>query len=201
MYLFADKFAPKDKAMTAGIEVPCKDFKVQRKPLAGLVFAAAFFGLREQGLLGLEVVQKKILFVKTAQVVAKRLRDEARSGLEGAVMALVDSQGDRVKSIVYKWFGRDTFDPWHRVVSASAEEAVERGFIKAVDTERGKVAGLVLGKTRLEPDCSAISGLESAANDFVTKWQSFQSSEPDLYKELLEECSTGIGSRLETRND
>lgn len=201
MYLFADKFAPKDKAMTAGIEVPCKDLKVQRKPLAGMMFAAAFSGLREHGLLSLEVVQKKILLVKTRQVVAKRLMDEARLGLEGAVMAGVGPQGDRVKTIVYKWFDRDSFDPWHHVISTSAEEALEQGFMKAVDAERGKVAGFILGKTRIEPDCSAITRLEGVANDFVTKWQNFQSSEPELYKELLEECSSGISSRLETRKD
>ena len=201
LYLFADKVAPKDKKLTAGIAVPCKDLKVQRKPLAGLLFAAAFYGLREQGLVSLEVVHKKVVFVKTKHVFARKLRDEVRSGLEGAVLAGIGAEGEKAKTVVHRWFGSDSYDPWHFVILAAAEEAVELGVIKAVEAERGKVARLVLGKTHLEPDCSAIAGLEAAANEFVGKWQNFQTSEPELYKELVDECSAAISSRLETDDD
>jgi hypothetical protein len=81
LYLFADRVAPKDKALTVGVEVPCKDFKVQKKPLAASMFGAAFFGLRDRGLMSLELVQKKVLLVKTRKVVAKRLGDESGQGL------------------------------------------------------------------------------------------------------------------------
>jgi hypothetical protein len=116
-------------------------------------------------------------------------------------MGQVSPEGDRVKSIIYRWFDEDRSDPWDDVIQLAADEAVALGIIESLDAERGKVAGFILGKTRLEPDCDAIAGLESAASEFIAKWQNFQTSEPELYKELNEECASGISSRKEQSDD
>ena len=200
MYLFGDQVAPPDKALTVGVQVPCKELKVQRKPLTASMFAAAFFNLREQGVVGLEVVQKKVLFVKTTKVIVSRLQSGDRPGLEGAVVQNT-AGGESVKDIIRSWYRRDVTDPWRLVIDEAVSEAVAQGYFEGTDAGRGKIAGAVLGNTNMTPVCEKIAPLEGEFDKFLSGWNAFQTSEPDLYRELVDDSAGAIASRVESTDD
>lgn len=204
LYLFGDQVAPKDKALTEGVEVPCRGSKVQKRPLAAAMFAAAFFALREQGIVTLEVQQKKVLFVKTKKVVVTRTGADAggRPGLEGAVLAGLGNEASAtVSDIIRKWFGEDVVSPWSDVIGVAVEEAMEAGCFEAVEVERGRVARKLLGSTKVQPNCDRIAGLAGAFDAFLARWQEFEAGEGDLYRELLDDCAGAIKSRVEASDD
>jgi hypothetical protein len=204
LYLFGDQVAPKDKALTEGVEVPCRGVKVQKRPLAAAMFAAAFLGLREQGLVTFEVQQKKVLFVKTKKVVVTRTGTAAggRPGLEGAVLAGLGSDASAtVSEIIRKWFGEDVYSPWSDVIGVAVEEAMGAGCFEAVEVERGRMARKLLGSTKTQPDCERIAKFAVAFDAFHARWKAFESREADLSRELLDDCAGAIKSRVESSDD
>lgn len=202
LYLYADRLMPKDKALTQGFEVPCRDTKVQMNPLAEHLLALSFWYLREQGLISLEIVRGKVLFVKTTKVVVRRTGTGTRPGLEGALLNHVgQDSGTKISDVIYRWYGSDSSNPHWDVVNAVTQEALAGGYLRTVDVDRGAVGGFLLGKTKLEPVCESIVPLEGAFNDVASRWQNFQTTEAELQKELLDACRDGIKSRRESDSD
>lgn len=199
-YLFADRIAPKDKAMTQGAKVPCTEVKVQKKALAQTMFAVAFMRLRDQGQITLDIEEKGFLFFKWKKTKLRRTGSEGRPGLEGAVMETA-SEEDGVRQVVWRWFGQDMRDPWRHVINQAIAEAGAMGYLKEVDAQRGKVAGFLLGKTDFQPDCDRIASLEGQFEEFAARWREFQQAEPQVYDEVMTECSKAIASRLESDDD
>ncbi|HVE75891.1 MAG TPA: hypothetical protein VND22_03880 [Actinomycetota bacterium] len=196
LYLFADRFIPPDKALTVGIEVPCKNIKVQRKPLTAEMFAVAFHSLREAGVITMELTTKKVLFVKTTRVGVTLVKQESRPGLEGAIVANAGGE-DHVKGIIRAWYGQDVDDPWSMVIKEGVDEAIGAGLMGHVDAERGAVGSLLMGKTRVEPKCEQIATLQPEFDLWAGRWDLFKGNEAQLYKELVGECGNAIQSRLE----
>ena len=201
-YLFADRVAPKDKVTTEGLEVPCRGVKVQKKALVATAFAAAFVHLRDQGLIGLELQQKKVLFVKTRKVVVTRVGEATRPGLEGAVLeGLGPKATATVDEVIRRWFGGDEFSPFDHVLDAIAAEALDAGCFEHPETEGGGRVRKLLARSVTVPVCERIAALEPDFQTFHSRWSVFQSSEPDLHDELIEECEKAIDDREEDPDD
>lgn len=56
-YLYAHRLIPKDSIPIWGTRVPCTDIRVRTDGLAILLFATAFWNLRQQGLIDMAVLQ------------------------------------------------------------------------------------------------------------------------------------------------
>jgi len=200
LYMFADRFIPLDKALTVGVQVPCKDIKVQRKPLTAEMFAVAFHALREAGVVSLEISTKKVLFIKTTRVDVKLLKQEPRPGLEEAIVANAGAE-ESAKGIVMAWYGQDVNDPWARVIKAGVDEAIGAGLMTHVDAERGGVGGFLMGKTRIEPVCEEIAKLQPEFELWAGRWELFKANEGDLYNKMIFDCGSAISARMEQDDD
>lgn len=205
MYLVADRLVPEKKFRTIGVDVPCKGVKVQLEELAGGLFAASFWSLREQGAVALERTRtRRMLLIPATRVRVARLGRPERGGLEGEILKILEDE-DHVYDLIRRWFGSDSRSPQWDVLQATMREAVDLGYIERTETDtgRGTITGFFLGKTevKFEPRCEKISTLEARFDDFASRWRAFRSSESELYEALMDQCKKAIGSRTESDND
>lgn len=200
-YPFADRFVPADRALTAGTELPCSGQKVQTKPLASTLLAVAFWGMRETGAAALEPFERKRLFMRQQRIRVNRLAPgpSGAVGIEDGLLAVVvnDRDGNAIDDLVWRWLERDSVDPHKAVVEKVVHALAGGGYYRIVDAERGRIAGAVLGKTKLAPVCERITGLAGAFEQVAAAWHAFQEREPDVHRQLRESCERGIGSRRE----
>lgn len=163
VYLFADRLVPAvtGRATQGGVKVP-------EQPLANVLFATAFWSLREQGHLYMELDKRSRVRVR----VTEREQSQRRA-LEGLIMANMPTKGGMdASSVIYSCWREDSINPWNDVLQVAAED--------------------VSGMSR---DCGKLAALAGAFDDFVRRWQRFQTSEPVLYQALLDECGGGIVAR------
>ena len=199
LYLFADRIVPRDTAWTTGVEVPCAGVKVQRRPLAALMFAAAFFSLRQQGLVELSLGTRRALFVPNQAVNVTGVAGAERPALEGAVLAhLTATTEDHVYEIIRRWFRTSAADPWHSVIEQGVQEAAALEYLVSVDAHRGRVGAWLLGETKRTGACDRIAALAGDYEEFAAHWQRFCRSERELCRPLMSECERAIRSRWDS---
>jgi hypothetical protein len=56
-YLFADRIVPKHPMLVEGTSIPCTEAKVQKGALAVRLLSSAFWSLRQQGVIEIEVAK------------------------------------------------------------------------------------------------------------------------------------------------
>ncbi len=202
MYLFGDRFAPKGNPLTQDVPVPCKETKVQMKKLATVQLAAAFWSLREQGVVSLETFQKKGFLRTSTKVRVHPLSAAQRPGLEGAMLSALSGSGeDTAHDVVYRWYESDGLNPWQIALEVAIEEAVAHGYVERASVGLGgAVMNMLSYGKNLTPRCERIVSLEGEANALVSKWETFQAVEAELYAKLLDECGDAIAARLERRD-
>lgn len=180
MYLFANELVPPVRGrFGGGVKVPCREIEVCKQSLAALLFATALWSLREQGHIRLASAEERswIPTRKRRRIRVITLVRAPSSGLEGRIMTYVSLQRtDDLFSIIGCVVAEESRDPWKDVVAAAADE----------------VSGV-------SQDCAKRATLEGALHDFAHRWQRFQTSEPVLYKALLDECGKGITARKQGR--
>lgn len=208
MYLFADRFFPPKGWRHVGVQVPCKDdVEVRLEPLAGAMVAAAFWSLRDAGLVHLELSKRKRMLVMPTTRVAARLTADPgqRPGLEGVLVdQLREGRDDHAHALVRNWFDGDVEDPHSDVIAVETEAAIELGLIHLleVDAGRGKIAAKVFGSTvqKTEPQCHLIAGLEAEAMAVHDRWQRFAAAEQPLHAALVDQCESALNSRVEVED-
>lgn len=202
MYLFGDRFAPKGNPLTQDVPVPCKEVKVQMKKLATTQFAAAFWSLREQGVVSLETFQKKGFLRTSTKVRVRPLGSAQRPILEGAVLSALSGTGeDTAHDVVYRWYESDRLNPWQMALEVAVEEAVAQGYVERASVGLGgAVMNMLSYGKNLTPRCDRIVSLEGEANALVSRWESFQTLEAELYAKLFDECGDAVVERLERRD-
>lgn len=200
LYFFADRVLP--KAML-GTKAPLGDVNVSTGNLAREVFAAAFWNLRESGLIRLDVIRQKVLFVNTTSLQVVRTGQGTRDSLEGAILRQLtgDPKRDTVKAIVMRWYGKDVPNPDSIPVAWAESEGVTKGFIDVVDAHRNVVAATFLGKTNRIPNREKIITLEPAFSQVFSRWQAFKAHEAELAKQLVHDVSSGISARRESTDN
>ena len=203
-FLFADRVAPAAGAL-GGTEAPYSGQKVATKQLAPLLFASSFWSLRQQGHIVLEQVQKKSmgLFKQDHALVRPGgvPPTEQRTGFDDVILqaAYADpAKPPTARDIVFRWFGRDTSLPFDHVVGLARHEMVQHGLGTVVDAERGAIAGLLKGRTRVEPDRDRIGAHWSHFEQVLAGWNHFLGTEAALANTLLDSCRKAISARTES---
>jgi hypothetical protein len=203
-FLFADRVVPAAGAL-GGTETPYSGQKVSTRQLAPLLFALSFWGLRQQGHVTLEKVQRKSMgmfrqdhaLVRPGAVPPA----EQRTGYDDVILRAAYAaphQPPTARDVVWRWFARDTSHPFDHVVGLARQEMVQHGLASVVDAQRGAVAGLLMGRSRLEPHREQIGRHWSSFEQALAGWNHFSSTEPDLATTLVESCRKAISSRTES---
>jgi hypothetical protein len=196
IYLFADKIV--DQVVTASwlrkcTRVPCRGAQVQTDKLACLLLASALWALREDGLIGLALVNRKKWMFDRKQVEVIRLKQADRSGLEGLLLDGLVLKSEDLDGVICRAFAESIVDPWDDVVQEAVRDAVASGYIEEV-SDPNDVAENDPGEWQrgLRSKCQEIATLENEFARFNSSWERFRSSEPDLSEHLLHRCGNAL---------
>ena len=197
IYLFGDRFAPRDNILTRGLKVPCSEINVQRKPLTELMMVAALATLVQSGHITLAIGQRGVLLLKRNALHINLARSAAQDpgGLEGPLLrALTGRQGsDFVEDVVGRVIGPANVDPWGDVVNLAERAMLTLGLYAE---EKHTVMKLITVK-RLTPDCARIAAVQPQAASAGSLLQAWQTGNPGLYQQLYADVKRGIQSRYE----
>lgn len=198
IFLFGDRFAPRDTILTQGQTVPCSETKVQKKPLTELMMVAAIATLVQNGHITLAVAQRGALLLKRNALHINIARPAAQDpgGLEGPILrALTGRQGsDFVEDVVGRVIGPANVDPWGDVVTLAERAMVPLGLYAE---EKRQVMMKLISVTHLTPDCARVAVVQpqiASAQNLLNSWQA---GNPALYQQLYDEVKRGIKSRYE----
>jgi hypothetical protein len=192
-YLFATRLLPERHRTPHGTHIPCTHEWVPTQPLAVLLFASAFWSLRNRGLIAMEVDGNSSngLIAHHQDVSVRRLASESRPGLEGAVMDHLEDEGT-LCDVVCRWSGDGSTDPWHDTVHEEVAEALEWGYLREVPNNGGVIARFLWRESELEPNCGRIRSLEAEFGHFSTEWSRFRDREAPLHDRLNAECMRSL---------
>lgn len=197
IYLFGDRFAPRDTALTAGEELPCSGIKVQKKPLTELMLVAALAWLAQNGRITLSVAKKGSLVFKHDAVFVTVARREPTSpgGLEAAILGALTNrlQDDSVEDIVGRVIAETSVDPWGDVIGTTQRSLVELGYFR----EEQQKALRVFTTLKRVPLCDRIATLGPHLPAVQALLQTWQTSNAAMYRLLHEDVKRGIKSRYE----
>ncbi len=203
-FLFAERVVPAAGAL-GGTEAPYSGQKVSTKHLAPLLFATSFWGLRQQGHVVLEKVQRKSMGMFKQDHVLVRPGHlpptEQRTGFDDVILRAAygdPHQPPTAQDVVFRWFGRSTTLPYDHVVGLARQEMVQRGLGAVVDAQRGAIGGMLKGKTRVEPDRDRIGQHWTSFEHVLAGWNHFSGAEPDLADTLVHSCTKAISARTDT---
>ena len=162
-----------ERAIT-GMRLPCAAARARSRDLRSLVLAVAFWHLRDQGLVRLEVVQERIklspIHVPGAKEVVvkvrvRRVQSRALSfpaSLEQELLEFVGAGGDQsVADVVAAWFGRRYSAPSYHVL----EVVTEYGHALGYATE-----SRFLFRRKLEWDCGKVTTLARELESLLRRW-------------------------------
>lgn len=188
VYLHADRLIPKHSHLSDGTHVPCSGHVVETEALATLLFATAFWSLRQAGLLALDVAE---IGNGHREVRLKQLGERARPGLEGAILSNLGGD-DLLSEVVLRWSASHSTDPWHDGVNEVVAEAVVAGYMRKMPPSGGVLARLFSGGTALEPDCARIGSLKDRYESFTLAWERFRLEESAVHEALRERCRRSL---------
>jgi hypothetical protein len=191
VYLHADRLIPKRPHLGNGTHIPCSDHVVETQALATLLFASAFWSLRQAGLLAIEIVDDANGRSPHTEVMLTSVGRYERPGLEGAVMA--DLEGpETLSEVVFRWSAQHSTDPWHDGVAEVVAEATAAGYLREVPSGGGLLARWLPGRSSLEPDCERIRDLGGRYESFAREWGGFEVEESALHGALVEQCRKAL---------
>lgn len=167
-YLFAHRCVPPSRFIAEGTRIPCSGVKVQTDKLANLLLVSSFWGLREQGLIGLTVDAKKKSIFDGVHVQVTQLKQGSRPGLERLMVEnLTPGDSGDIAEVICRAFEESDDNPWKDVV----EHAID-----------GDV------------DCTRVTALEPQFETLMSSWESFRSNELTLYEGLCKACAKAVRS-------
>lgn len=188
LYLFADKLAP---------AAPCKSARAEQIKLGQTLCAVAFWSLREQGVLSLQLCAARKLRAVTSIGVRVWLCSSHREvgasancapGLEAAIRDAVRAgqAGESVHAIMGA-ISKGEQNPHRLFLNRAALEATIMGLLPATHEHQFPSS---LG-------CRCVADLEARADEVVARWRAFEQNEPLLHMALLKSCAGGFKSRCE----
>jgi hypothetical protein len=143
-YLFADRIVPKHPMLVEGTSIPCTEVRVQKGALAVRLLSSAFWSLRQQGVIEIEVAESPPArrMLRRADVGVSLLKRAERPGLEGTVLASLEDR-ETVHDVICRWSELGSTDPWHDVIAEVVSEAVANGLIREVEASGGVLTKLL----------------------------------------------------------
>jgi hypothetical protein len=201
LYLFADRLLL-GADHRKGAPVPGREAHVPTVNLTRMLLASAFWSLREQSVVRLDLVQTtRLLFLKGQEVRVTPVREAPPlRGVEGSLAVLLGGpRPESVNGLVRRWFGRNRANAQGHVIHQVVREAAANGLIDSdemgsVGLGFAKLKGLGLGP-KGQVDQTKVAALEPAFADAQSRWATFARNEPELYGALLGECERAIESR------
>ncbi len=197
VYLFGDRFVK--KARVGGEQLVYGSAKVKLSDLAEKLLVSAFADLAGRGYLGLEAIQeKKLALFTTRDVQVTRLGGpgEALYGVDAAIWDNLsgDPRQDRVREIISRILGGERPNPWRGIVELAKMGLAEQGYLLAEKEE-----------LRFRPDklhWSANEALvlarEGRVDEVKAVLSSLETSDPSLYKQLVDSVKKGIRAMVES---
>jgi hypothetical protein len=192
-YLFADRIVPKHPMLVEGTSIPCTEVRVQKGALAVRLLSSAFWSLRQQGVIQIEVAESRAArrMLRRPDVRVAPLKRAERPGLEGTVLASLEDR-ETVHDVVCRWSELGSTDPWHDVIAEVVREAVASGLIREVEAAGGVLTKLLGDSVGLEPDCDRITALEPRFRQLDSSWVEFQGREKALHDGLTGQCKRSL---------
>jgi hypothetical protein len=192
-YLCADRFVSKHSVFLKETSIPCSQVSVQRAELAVQLLSSAFWSLREQALIQLELIERgtsRRIF-RHPEVRLGSSRRVERPGLEGALILNLED-GETVHEAVCRWAKLGSTDPWHDVIAECVKEAVAAGLIREVDVAGSGLTKFLGHQVGLEPDCGRIEALYDRGQELASAWREFQTREKPLHDGLAGQCRRAL---------
>jgi hypothetical protein len=191
-YLCADRFVPKHSVLLEETSIPCSKVSVQRGELAVQLLSSAFWSLREQALVHLELIERGTSRrIRHPEVRLGSSRRVERPGLEGALILNLED-GETVHDVICRWAKVGSTDPWHDVIAECVKEAVAVGLIREVDVAGRGLMKFLGHQVGLEPDCSRIAALYNRGQELASAWREFQRREKPLHDGLAGQCRRAL---------
>lgn len=208
LYLFADQVVEHSTILSHldaqhGVRLPCGKTPVQLGPLERLVFAWAFWNLRERGLIELNYLEPvEHDDAKQADpddrlpldIAVKRVGDLAGGqGVEADVLRACGAEDELIGPVLRRWAGEHLPLPIYAVVRALHLEVASFGLVELKDQENGldpftdhRVAHFA------SEDCERITGLEPRFAGLLAAWREFGEQRPQAATDLEEQCRLGL---------
>jgi hypothetical protein len=198
VYLYADRFVTKHPVLIEGISIPCSKVRVQRGELAVRLLSSAFWSLRQQGLIQMELAESRSArrIFRRPEVRLVPLKRVERPGLEGAVIANLEDK-DTAHDVICRWSDLGSMDPWHDVIAEVVKEAVAIGLIREVEVAGGMLTKLLGDSMGLEPDCDRIAAFRNRFEELASSWREFQGREKPLHDGLTAQCKRSLAACTE----
>jgi hypothetical protein len=192
-YLFADRIVPKHPMLVEGTSIPCTEVRVQKGALAVRLLSSAFWSLRQQGVIEIEVAESSPArrMLRRPDVGVFLLKRAERPGLEGTVLASLEDR-ETVHDVICRWSELGSTDPWHDVIAEVVSEAVANGLIREVEASGGVLTKLLGDSVGLEPVCGRIAALEGRFQELDSSWLEFQGREKALHDGLTGQCKRSL---------
>jgi hypothetical protein len=179
--------------------------------LAQRLLASAFWGLRQRGVIDLELVaastnSRDSLYRRLRRVRRRRadeimlhvLGEQPLTGLEDAVVTHL-RVGDTisVSAQIGRWLGTPCADAVFRVIEAVSAEGHSLGLCEPVEASNSAYARWVdcAAGTYREAAGECIAELEPDLYETVAEWNAFAASEPALCCGLLHTCFDAVRER------
>ncbi|MHB1549621.1 MAG: hypothetical protein ACYDG0_02095 [Vulcanimicrobiaceae bacterium] len=191
-YLAADRIAK--QASVFAVHAPVKDVKVNYMDLAAKMFAAGFLRFRDDKALSMEVVEKRVLLVRSRHVVLRKLSGTAQ--YDPAVKKLYDciKDGGTARDAVRAWLEADSENPWAVLFNAVQAQCIAAGLL--VQAKQGMLAAMTSGSGRVAPVPDKAQEIAALADTFVQRWNAFSANEAALEAALIDDCAHGAKSRF-----
>ena len=191
-YLAADRIAK--QASVFAVHAPVKDVKVSYMDLAAKMFAAGFLRFRDDNALSMEIVEKRVLLVRSRHVVLRKLSGAAQ--YDPAVKKLYDciKDGQTARDTVRAWLEVDSENPWAVLLNIVQAQCIAAGLL--VEGKKGMLDKMTSGSGRAAPVPDKAQEIATLVDSFVQRWNAFAASEAALEAALVDDCAHGAKSRF-----
>jgi hypothetical protein len=198
VYAYGHLFAKEAKLL--GAEVPLAHTKLNGQELAQMILVANWIQLAQTGAISLNISTSKLLFITTTTVAVKKVKDVPGGDITRALLAQLTGKSDKdyVKNIVYRMIGKDYPDPYGVVAGWARKDLLERGFYHA--EQRGAIAQMLAG-SKLLPIPDSLNTLSPLVQTVQSGLQQFQTTNAELYKQVMNDTLGGLRSRVEQDTD
>jgi len=208
LYLFANQVVSHSTILSHldaqhGIRLPCQKTAVQLGSLERLVFAWAFWHLRECGLIelgylesvgGEEADDAGSDDKSPGDIVVRRVGDVTGArGFEVEVLNACGEQDELIGPVLRRWAGQHIPLPLYAVVRGLHMEAASRGLVhlKEPDDRGDPFTDHRLAHFASE-DCERIAALEPTFAELLSRWRVFETQRPQAAADLEEQCRLGL---------
>jgi hypothetical protein len=177
LYLFAEKYIPEAKMLDWKEELP-SGAKVNQKKLGELSLVAALVYLREKGFIELDLQERKILFVKTRELVVKHCKEDDGSlnGLESVIHQIVKDEM-KLDTVIWNILPREVMNPWSDIISITKQALTEKGILGI--EPNGKILFITRTKSAIQGDLPEEEA--QRVHDWNQALENFEAT-GDLYK-------------------